>query len=43
MDPAVPHLQALFATLGLGLDAVNLIEVGARIGHDFLLRIQNAA
>lgn len=28
MDPRIAHLQALFASLGLGLDVVDLIEVG---------------
>jgi hypothetical protein len=33
MHPGVTHLEALFTAFGFGLDAANLIEVRAFIGH----------
>jgi hypothetical protein len=37
VHPTVPHLQTLFAALGLGLDRTDLIEMSAFIGHYGLL------
>jgi hypothetical protein len=37
MRPSVAHFEAFFATLGLGFYFLNLIEVGAGIGHAGLL------
>jgi hypothetical protein len=36
MHPTIAHLQALFAALGLGLHALDLIEVGAVFSHGCL-------
>src|SRR5215471_9195288 len=33
IHPTVAHLEALFAAFGLGLDALDLIEMGASLGH----------
>jgi hypothetical protein len=33
--PAVAHLQTFFATLGLGLYVLDLIEMSTIIGHGF--------
>jgi hypothetical protein len=33
MNPAVAHLEAFFAALGLRLHALDLIEVAAGFGH----------
>jgi hypothetical protein len=43
MHPAVPHLQTLFAALGLWLHALNLIQVGTVFRHVGLLKNQKAA
>jgi len=37
MHPTVAHFEAFFASLGLGFNFLNLIEVGAGIGHAGLL------
>jgi len=36
MEPSVAHLEALFAAFGLGLDALDLIEMRASFGHSGL-------
>jgi hypothetical protein len=43
VNPTVTHLQAFFATLGLRLHALNLIQVGTVFRHVGLLKNQKAA
>jgi hypothetical protein len=42
MHPIVAHLEALFAALGFGLDAANLIDVRAFFGQVDLPSIYSA-
>jgi hypothetical protein len=37
VHPGVAHLEALFAAFGLGLDALDLIEMGTSVSHGGLL------
>src|SRR5579864_7020893 len=37
MDPGVAHLQALLAAIAAGGNILNLIEMRARCGHEWLL------